>query len=74
MVLFETLSQQKKLSDLERQQSKVKEVRDEVAPEIMAGVGMDNERLLPIHWFTGDTGSMNGKQYLNMIKKKVWLL
>ena len=35
----------------------------------MAWVGFVNGKLLPIHWFEG---SVNGNQYLEMLKNKVW--
>ena len=35
----------------------------------MAWVGFVNGKLLPIHWFEG---SVNGNQYLEVLKNKVW--
>ena len=49
--------------------NEVVEVRDQGVAKVMAWVGIVNGRLLPIHWFAG---SVDGNQYLNMLKDKVW--
>ena len=47
----------------------IEEVRDQGVKKVMAWVGFVNGKLLPIHWFEG---SVNGNQYLEMLKNKVW--
>ena len=50
---------------------KLSQVRDEAAPEV--GVGRDGKWLFTFNTLVY-TDSMDGKQYVNMIEEKVWLL